>query len=84
FSVSIDTSDDPDDTAAVSSSSGQHSLKIKVTDPTVPYYRPQSLTSGDVDNQEQLQYRAKKAMADALLSGLDIVAEVYGHRTPNG
>lgn len=84
FSVNIDDSDDTDDTAAISSASGQHSLKIKVTDPTVPYYRPQILTSGDVDNQEQLQYRAKKAMADARLSGLDIVAEVYGHRTPNG
>ena len=84
FSVSVDASDDTDDKAAVSSTSGQHSMKIKVSDPTVPYYRPQILTSGDVDNQEQLQYRAKKAMADARLSGLDIVAEVYGHRIPNG
>ncbi|EPO2452385.1 phage baseplate assembly protein [Providencia rettgeri] len=82
YTVTYDAAED--DTAAVSSASGQHSLKIKVTDPTVPYYRPQILTSGDVDNQEQLQYRAKKAMADARLSGLDIVAEVYGHRTPKG
>lgn len=82
YTVTYDAAED--DTAAVSSASGQNSLKIKVTDPTVPYYRPQILTSGDVDNQEQLQYRAKKAMADARLSGLDIVAEVYGHRTTNG
>ncbi|EPL8341647.1 phage baseplate assembly protein [Proteus mirabilis] len=82
YTATYDATDN--DTAAISSASGQHRLKIKVVDPTVPYYRPQILTSGDVDNQEQLQYRAKKAMADARLSGLDIVAEVYGHRTPEG
>lgn len=84
YAVTFNAIEDDDEPAAVSSASGQHNMKIKVTDPTVPYYRPQILTSGDVDNQEQLQYRAKKAMADARLSGLDIVAEVYGHRTPDG
>ncbi|CDL80181.1 phage baseplate assembly protein [Xenorhabdus cabanillasii] len=63
---------------------GHNNYRIQVTDPTVPYYRPQILTNGDVDNQQQLQYRARKALADARLTGLDIRAEVYGHRTPSG
>ncbi|PHM47082.1 phage baseplate assembly protein [Xenorhabdus miraniensis] len=63
---------------------GHNNYRIKVTDPTVPYYRPQILTHGDVDNQKQLQYRVRKAMADARLTGLDIRAEVSGHRTPQG
>ncbi|WP_038255846.1 phage baseplate assembly protein, partial [Xenorhabdus bovienii] len=63
---------------------GHNNYRVKVTDPTVPYYRPQILTHGDVDNQKQLQYRARKAMTDARLTGRDIRAEVVGHRTPNG
>ncbi|NHB90746.1 phage baseplate assembly protein [Photorhabdus cinerea] len=75
---------DTDDDSGNQAKTGHHNYRIKVTDPTVPYYRPQILTNGDVDNQQQLQYRARKALADARLTGLDIRAEVHGHRTPNG
>ncbi|PHM22527.1 phage baseplate assembly protein [Xenorhabdus ehlersii] len=87
----VDVTAPPTFTAAAASGgsgstakTGHNNYRIKVTDPTVPYYRPQILTNGDVDNQQQLQYRARKAMADARLTGLDIRAEVHGHRTPNG
>ncbi|EMJ4843279.1 TPA: phage baseplate assembly protein [Morganella morganii] len=73
-----------EDTGADDGQSGTHNMRIKIGDPSVPYYRPQIITAGDVDNPAQLQYRAKKAMADARLSGLDITAEVFGHRTDKG
>lgn len=63
---------------------GQNDFKSVAGDPTIPYYRPQIIVVGDADSSEQLNYRAKKAMADARLSGLDLVAEVKGHRTPDG
>jgi prophage tail gpP-like protein len=81
FNVSTD--DDTDDSGN-KAKTGHNNYQIKVTDPTVSYYRPQILTNGDVDNPQQLQYRARKAMSDARLSGLDIRADVAGHRTPDG
>ncbi|MFX2607072.1 phage baseplate assembly protein [Enterobacter mori] len=63
---------------------GTHNMKTIVTDPTVPYYRPNIITVSDTNDQQQLDYRAKKAMSDARLSGLDISAEVAGHRTADG
>ncbi|MEM8336159.1 phage tail protein, partial [Morganella morganii] len=73
-----------EDTGADDGQSGTHNMRVKIGDPSVPYYRPQIITAGDVDNPAQLQYRAKKAMADARLLGLDITAEVFGHRTDKG
>ncbi|KNC92532.1 phage baseplate assembly protein [Trabulsiella odontotermitis] len=63
---------------------GTNDMSTKVTDPTVDYYRPQIITIGDTNNQEQVDYRAKKEMSDARLSGLDISAKVPGHRTADG
>lgn len=63
---------------------GIHNMKAVATDPTVGYYRPQIITLGDTGNMEQVNWRAKKAMSDARLSGLDIVALVAGHRTADG
>lgn len=63
---------------------GHHNFESVATDPTVPYYRPQIVTVGDADNQQQMDYRAKKAMSDARLSGMDILAMVEGHRTADG
>lgn len=60
---------------------GIHNMKAVATDPTVDYYRPQIITQGDTGNMEQVNWRAKKMMSDARLSGLDIVALVAGHRT---
>lgn len=67
-----------------SGQTGTHDLKAVATDPTVSWYRPQIVTLGDTDNQAQVSYRAKKAMSDARLSGLDIRADVPGHRTDRG
>ncbi|HCQ0822978.1 TPA: phage tail protein, partial [Escherichia coli] len=63
---------------------GIHNMKAVATDPTVDYYRPQIITQGDTSNMEQVNWRAKKMMSDARLSGLDIVALVAGHRTADG
>lgn len=63
---------------------GKNAMKATATDPTVTYYRPQIITVGDSDSAEQLDYRAKKALSDARLSGWDISAEVEGHRTAGG
>lgn len=63
---------------------GSNAMKAVATDPTVSYYRPQIITIGDTNNKEQVDYRAKKAMSDARLSGWDISAEVAGHRTADG
>jgi prophage tail gpP-like protein len=66
------------------SQTGSHNMKAVATDPTVGYYRPQIVTIGDTNNMEQVNYRAKKEMSDARLSGWDISAEVKGHRTADG
>lgn len=63
---------------------GSNAMKAVATDPTVSYYRPQIITIGDTNNKEQVDYRAKKALSDARLSGWDISAEVAGHRTAGG
>lgn len=63
---------------------GHYNRSHTERDPTVEWYRPQILVAGDVDDAQQLAYRARKAMADARLSGLDITIEVPGHRTPVG
>ena len=82
-----ETSDDESDDIAYISSSpevGTHNMKVVVTDPDVPYYRPNIVVCGDIDNQEQLRYRARKIMSDAKLNSFDLTAEVHGHRTSDG
>ncbi|MCX8962131.1 phage tail protein [Erwinia psidii] len=71
-------------TAAGTAENGFHGLKAVQRDTTVPYYRPQIMVVGDADNQEQVRYRARKIMADARLTGCDLVAVVRGHRTADG
>lgn len=76
-----------DDDILVSTGSpetGFHGLRSVVRDTTVPYYRPQIMVVGDADNQEQSDYRARKAMADARLNGFDLTVIVKGHRTESG
>ncbi|EHD21559.1 MULTISPECIES: phage baseplate assembly protein [Brenneria] len=63
---------------------GQHGMKAVVKDPTVSYYRPQIVVVGDADNQEQINYRARKSMSDARLSAYSLTAIVQGHRTSDG
>lgn len=79
------TDDDSDMVESVGSpETGFHALKHVVRDQSVPYFRPQIMVVGDADNLEQVQYRARKAMADARLSGFELIAEVKGHRTESG
>lgn len=74
--------EEPDDSGM--GESGHYSRSLTIKDPDVPYYRPQILVVGDVDNPEQVQFRARKAMADAKLAGYDLLIEVPGHRTAGG
>ncbi|ECI7964103.1 phage tail protein [Salmonella enterica subsp. enterica] len=78
-----ETGNDSDDDCGCGES-GHYSRSRTIKDPDVPYYRPQVLVVGDVDNPEQVQFRARKAMADAHLSGYDLQIDVPGHRTPGG
>ncbi|ECH1415765.1 phage tail protein [Salmonella enterica subsp. enterica] len=78
-----ETGSDSDDDSGCGES-GHYSRSRTIKDPDVPYYRPQVLVVGDVDNPEQVQFRARKAMADAHLSGYDLQIDVPGHRTPGG
>ncbi|HDP0199951.1 TPA: phage tail protein [Salmonella enterica subsp. enterica serovar Concord] len=78
-----ETGSDSDDDCGCGES-GHYSRSRTIKDPDVPYYRPQVLVVGDVDNPEQVQFRARKAMADAHLSGYDLQIDVPGHRTPGG
>lgn len=81
-----DDSDDLDDifNNTGSAENGFHGLRSVVRDSTVPYYRPQIMVAGDADNQTQVDYRARKAMADARLSGYELTAIVKGHRMESG
>ncbi|NUL36321.1 phage baseplate assembly protein [Kosakonia sacchari] len=81
-----DDGDDLDDifNSTGSAENGFHGLRSVVRDSTVPYYRPQIMVAGDADNQAQVDYRARKAMADARLSGYDLTAIVKGHRMESG
>ncbi|ENR3783941.1 phage tail protein [Salmonella enterica] len=76
--------DDAPETADTGGETGHYTRSHTEHDPTVPYYRPQIIITGDIDNRQQLEYRARKAMADARLSGLDMIVQVSGHRTPSG
>ncbi|EDG9409595.1 phage tail protein [Salmonella enterica subsp. enterica serovar Tennessee] len=78
-----ETGNDSDDDCGCGES-GHYSRSRTIKDLDVPYYRPQVLVVGDVDNPEQVQFRARKAMADAHLSGYDLQIDVPGHRTPGG
>ncbi len=83
----IDVGDDADSDIELSTGvaeTGQHGMKAVVKDPTVSYYRPQVMVVGDADNQEQINYRARKALSDARLSGYSLTAIVHGHRTSGG
>ncbi|EFU5028390.1 phage tail protein [Salmonella enterica] len=78
--VSVDDGPEVED----SGETGHYTRSHTEHDPTVPYYRPQIVVVGDIDNRQQLEYKARKAMADARLSGLDVIVQVSGHRTPGG
>lgn len=74
-------SDDSQDSTVGTAETGFHGMKAVISDPSISYYRPQVLVMHDADSQEQIQYRARKAMADARLAGYSLNATVHGHRT---
>lgn len=85
--VADDSPDADDDDIFMSTGTpetGLHGLRSTVRDTTVPYYRPQIMMVGDADNQQQADFRARKAMADARLTGYDLTAVVVGHRMASG
>ncbi|HGK4965672.1 TPA: phage baseplate assembly protein [Yersinia enterocolitica] len=82
--VSDDGQDDDLSQGAGSAETGTHGLKTVIKDPSVPYYRPQIMVVGDADNQDQVRYRGRKAMADARLAGYSLTAVVAGHRNSDG
>lgn len=73
--------DDSQDSTVGTAETGFHGMKAVVSDPSIAYYRPQVLVMHDADSQEQIQYRARKAIADARLAGYALNATVHGHRT---
>ncbi|TKI08668.1 phage baseplate assembly protein [Martelella alba] len=81
-SSSVTVSDDVMTTGVAET--GQHGLRYTVQDPTVSYYRPQIVVMHDADDLAQVQYRARKLMADARLAGYSLVVRVQGHRTSDG
>lgn len=76
-----DNDEDSQDSTVGTAETGFHGMKAVVSDPSISYYRPQVLVMHDADSQEQIQYRARKAMADARLAGYALNATVHGHRT---
>lgn len=84
--VGIVDLDDDDSTVMTTgkAETGFHGLKFTVKDNAVTHYRPQVIQMHDADNLAQVQYRARKLMADAKLAGYTLTAEVKGHRTSDG
>lgn len=84
--VAIVDLDDDDSTVMTTgkAETGFHGLKFTVKDNAVTHYRPQVIQMHDADNLAQVQYRARKLMADAKLAGYTLTAEVRGHRTSDG
>lgn len=76
-----DGSDDSIEMDTGTAETGQHGLKYAVSDPSVTYYRPDIRVVHDVDDLAQVQYRARKVMADGRLAGYSLTAIVKGHRT---
>ncbi|OWS76292.1 phage tail protein [Pantoea sp. VS1] len=63
---------------------GFHGLRFTVRDSGITHYRPQVIQMHDADDLAQVQYRARKLMADARLAGYTLSAVVKGHRTSDG
>lgn len=79
---SVSEDDDSDTTLSTGNAeTGFHGLKYTVKDTAITHYRPQVIQMHDADDLAQVQYRARKLMADARLAGYTLSAVVKGHRT---
>ncbi|MFP7326960.1 phage baseplate assembly protein [Serratia marcescens] len=63
---------------------GKHDRRCTVRDTSVPFYRPRIEVVADTDSDEEVQFRARKLMADARLQGFLMTAVVKGLRTAAG
>lgn len=65
--------------------SGKHSIKATAKDDGVTFSRPQIVIDHELDNTALATARARKLLADSMLSVLDLHIKVSGHRiTQNG
>ncbi|MGK0740104.1 phage tail protein, partial [Yokenella regensburgei] len=63
---------------------GKANRRSTVKDTDMTLYRPRVVTVGDVQSDEEVQFRARKLQADARLNGLAITAVVRGFTTASG
>ena len=84
--VSDGDSDSDDETtlSTGTAETGFHGLRFTVKDTGITHYRPQVIQMHDADDLAQVQYRARKLMADARLAAYSLSAVVRGHRTSDG
>lgn len=63
---------------------GQNAMQATVSDPQIALYRPKIMIASDAQNQQEVEFRARKAQADARLAGFTLTVTVRGLRAPNG
>lgn len=63
---------------------GQNAMKATVSDPQIVLYRPKIIVTHDAQSQQEVDFRARKAQADARLAGFTLTVIVKGLRAPNG
>lgn len=63
---------------------GQNAMRATVSDPQIPLYRPKIIIAHDAQSQQEVEFRARKAQADARLAGFTMTVTVKGLRAPNG
>ncbi|WP_337050161.1 phage baseplate assembly protein [Serratia fonticola] len=63
---------------------GQNAMRATVTDPQITLYRPKIIVTSDAQSQQEVEFRARKAQADARLAGFTLTVTVRGLRAPNG
>lgn len=67
-------------THGTESTSGKNNIKGEAKDSAANFNRPQIITDHEVDNQQLATNRARKLMADSMLSAFDLHITVSGHR----
>jgi len=63
---------------------GKHNRLCTVRDTSVPFYRPLIEVVADTYSDEEVQFRARRMMADTRLQGVLMTAVVKGLRTISG
>ena len=63
---------------------GQNAMRATVSDPQITLYRPKIIVTSDAQSQQEVEFRARKAQADARLAGFTLTVTVRGLRAPNG